>query len=510
VLAAIGLGYQWIYVKDTTVMVSTTTKDALDMRIWGSMMELYTSARELRPWLEGHAAPSKHRLTMRPMDFTVEEVADKRDGIIGIACKVGEKWVGISNYVGLKNHRVLLIADEGHLMSHGFLDSVSNLRKNPVFKLVVLGNPKDPKDPLGEAAEPAAGDGGWDGYSPEKKTKVWKTRSEGVAIQLCGLDSPNFHYPRGLNPYKHLIRPEQIEQDIREYGEDSEQASMMNYGIMPRTGTKKRVIDMLMCERHRAFEEPIWSDVTRLTRCAGLDAAYSGTGGDRCVFTELLFGQAIGGIVLISVEAQVIVPINPALKIEAEDQITNWCSAECTSRGIKPENFGIDSTGRGTLVSSMARHWSPSILAIEFGGTPSKDRNASATDHRKEYDVYGKQVTALWYASRLVVLGNQFRKLPRNAVEEASMRDWMVVKNRNVHGEPLIDVEPKDKMKVRVSRSPDLWDSLCVALEVARRRGFEIAGGIRIGVEGRKNAKWLQDRAARMNEIRQRQTLVYA
>lgn len=509
VSAAVALASEWIWPENTTIMVSTTTKDALDMRIFGAIVELYKKAKQRKPELEGHLAGSKHRLTMRPIDYEEDEGADKRDGVLGIACKVGDRWVGISNYVGLKNERVIMIADEGHLMAPGFLNSVSNLRKNPSFKLLVLGNPKDPTDPLGKAAEPRSEDGGWDGYSPEKRTRSWRTRSGGLAIQICGLDSPNYAYARGVNPYRHLITPEQIDKDVREYGEDSLQVSMMNYGIMPRTGSTKRVVDMLLCERNQAFDEPIWEDVDKLVHVAGLDAAYSGTGGDRCVFTHLVFGpDRTGKILLAFYEPQLIVPINPALKEIPEDQITEWVSRVCHDRGIKPENFGLDSTGRGTLVSSLARKWSDQVLAIEFGGPPSEDRIESQTDPRTEFEVYYNQVTALWYATRRTVLTRQFRRIPREAVEEAQMREWTIGKTRGRSSAPLIQVEPKDKMKVRMARSPDLWDSVAVALEVARTRGFEIAGGFKTGVETRKNQEWLRKLQQRNTDFRRAHSLI--
>jgi hypothetical protein len=36
-------------------------------------------------------------------------------------------------------------------------------------------------------------------------------------------------------------------------------------------------------------------------------------------------------------------------------------------------------------------------------------------------------------------------------------------------------VEPKEKMKLKTGRSPDLFDGLAVGVEGARRRGFAIA-----------------------------------
>lgn len=513
--SAFALTMMWVWQADTTIMVSTTTRDALDNRIWGSCMELIRRATRRRrdhglSELPGRPINSKYRFTTSQQEDDLMP-EDKRDGIVGIACRVGDSWVGISNYVGLKNKRVVLIADEAHLMAQGFLDSIANLRANPVFKLFTLGNPKDPMDPLGKAGEPAAELGGWDGYVPEKKTKTWRTRNGGIAIQLCGLDSPNYKYPRGLNPYPYLITPEVIEKNIGDYGEDSVQVSMMCYGIMPRTGAVKRVVDTMMCERHRAFEDPVWAYADKLTHVAGLDAAYSGTGGDRCVLTHLVFGPTINGTILLAfAEPQVIVPINPSINVSAEAQIRIYCARFCQDRVIPAENFGYDSTGRGTLGVEFARNWSPNIIPIEFGGMASEDRIVSTIDPRTEYDVYFNKVSALWYSSRLVIESGQFRRVPRNAVEEAQMRSWDVVKARSRDGTPLIQVEPKDEMKNRLARSPDLWDSLVAALEVARQRGFNIAGGFKVGIEPRKTPDWLRERQKRHVANQRRHELTVA
>lgn len=509
--AAFGVCMLWVWPKDTTVLMSTTTRDSLDLRVWGSAMELISTAqkarraRGLEP-LPGRPIASKHRFTTsQEEDEYLPE--DKRDGIVGIACRVGDQWVGISNYVGLKNTRVVLIADEAHLMSQGFLDSIANLRNNPTFKLVTLGNPKDPLDPLGKASEPELEAGGWDGYAPEKKTKSWRTRSGGVALQFCGLDSPNYKFPKGLNPYKHLITPEAIEKNIRDYGEDDWRVAMMSYGIMPRTGAVKRVIDLMMAEKGNAFAKPVWAQADKLVHVAGLDAAYSGTGGDRCVLSHKVFGPDIHGkILLASAEPNVIVPVNPAIKETPEAQIRIFCQKFCEDRGIPPENFGFDSTGRGSLMSEFARNWSVEVIAIEFGGKASAERNCSMADMRKEADAYFNKVTALWYASRLVMEGGQYRNLDRSAVEEGQLRSWDQ-KGKSKTGDPLIQVEPKGDMKKRIGRSPDLWDAECVALEVARIRGFNIAGGFKVSIDTRKTPDWLKRLADKHKTSMRRQEL---
>lgn len=370
---------------------------------------------------------------------------------------------------GLKNDRVILIADEASLMERGFLDSMSNLRKNPVFRSIALGNPKDRTDPLGMACEPK---GGWDTHSQDEKTSSWKTRWGGIAIQLCGTDSPNYDYPRGLNPYRGLIRPEDIERDLEYYGRDSLQFSMMNLGIMPRDGGVRRVITRSLCESNMALEEAIWSDNSQLVDYLGLDAAYSGVGGDRCALTHIRIGPTVSMGVCVALVGKILVPVKAGVgEAQAEEQIAEFCRLYAMQHNIPPSRFGLDSTGRGTLVSALARIWSNSVHPVEFGGQPSTERMVRLGSTQTEAEAYGKMVTALWFASRLLIEAKQMRQLSLEYVEDGSFREWGVTKSGK------IDIEPKEKTKIRMGRSPDLWDSLVVAIEVARRNGFQIAAG---------------------------------
>ena len=78
---------------------------------------------------------------------------------------------------------VTAIGDELSLLEPVFVDTISNLDKNPDFKCFGLGNPKDTTDALGRLAEPL--DGGWEsGIDQTPVTKTWKIkRPDGVCIR---------------------------------------------------------------------------------------------------------------------------------------------------------------------------------------------------------------------------------------------------------------------------------------------------------------------------------------
>lgn len=510
VAAAYGLLQYFVWPKGTTVVMSSTTREGLQLRIWGSIKELYNVAKERRSYLPGRLIESRYMLTSAAEPRSSDEAADFRDGIIGVACMQGNTFRGLSNYVGLKNDRIILMADEASLMGPGFLDSLANLRKNPSFKFICMGNPKDPGDALGKAAEPAAHLGGWGGHSSEAKTQTWPTRARrGMAIQLCGYDSPNYDYPRGLNPFKGIITPEQIEDDLAYYGESSLQFSMMNLGVMPKDASTRRVITRLLAEQRQAFESATFSGP--MTEILSLDPAYKGIGGDRCVLTHLRFGMGLSGRPILAFAApQIMVPIDAGSRATAEEQIAHFVREYAVSRNISPENFGLDATMAGTLVAQIGLTWSPSIIAITCGGAPP-DRKIREGDPKLESEAYGKFVSALWFASYYAMDAGQLRNVPQDAVEEGSMREWKVNNNQSARRkDPVIDVEPKEDMKKRMGRSPDLWDSFVVGVEVARRRGFTIVGGANAIVNKGVLPGWLQLLARKSNSFRRQHELDYS
>jgi hypothetical protein len=445
----------------TGILISSTTRQGLQLRIWGAIKQIHKDAKRIRPHLPGRVIDSSMALT-HINDY--KEGTDLRQGIIGVAAKSGSEHTGLKNYVGFKNEHVILIADELALMPENFLDPVANLRKNPRFELIGLFNPKDRNDVAGKASEPLVG---WDNIEPGG-TKTWKTKVSGrVAVQLDGFDTPNGDYPRGQNPYKGLITPEQIEADAAQFGENSIQFQMMNRGIMPKMALSHRVITVPMCESSGAFHEAVWGSPP-FVDVIGIDASYSLDHGDRTCVTHLRFGDDSRGKPIIAVVGRFEIPLENN-KTSAEQQIVTGVKDYCVLSGVAPENVGFDSTGRGTLALEFARAWSYAVNAIEFGGK-APNRPTYQGSPQLEVDAYANMVTALWYASRKVVEQGQMRQLPMEYVEEASMREIMVV------GKTKIQVEPKPIMKKRLKCSPDLWDSMVVAIEMARKRGFQITG----------------------------------
>lgn len=451
----------------TTVIVSSTTRESLEMRVWGEMKAYFRDARSRFPWLPGSLIEGRQRIVTDDRSEAVEG-RDFRNGIVGIACKKGANYQGLGEYVGIKNKRVRLLADELQFMPKDFISAISNLNKNLDFKCGGYGNPKETLDALGTLCEPATHLGGWEGgLDQQPGTKTWQIRfQDGIAIQLPGSDSPNLDGKLGIP----LISQADIDKDVSFWGKDSIQYTMMNEGRMPRGQGARRILTRIVCQKFRALEQVIWKDNNQI-KLGALDAAYRGVGGDRCVFGDFRFGVDVDGYSVLALVETVLVPIVDDTKIDPEDQIAEFVKQQCIMRGIPPSHFGFDSTGRGTLMSAFARLWDANVLAIEFGGAASDrvirvDEKGNKTLAR---DQYANRVTEFWYTWRLVVEAGQFRGMSEDIMQEGCAREWGFV------GQNKIQVEPKDKMKLKTGRSPDLADMTVTGVEVAQRLGFRIS-----------------------------------
>jgi len=162
-----------------------------------------------------------------------------------------------------------------------------------------------------------------------------------------------------------------------------------------------------------------------------------------------------------------------------EDSISAYEKTYFESQEVKPENFFHDSTGRGSLGTSLSRIWSSKCNPVEFGGAPTKRPVTmdTFTDDKKPCEHrltrceehYFKFVSEMWFSLRYAIEADQIRGLPEDVMNELCSRIWERVANDK------IAVESKLEMKERTRKSPDLGDWAAIILEGARRRGFAIS-----------------------------------
>lgn len=509
-LAKFGLTDYFMFPEITLVLISSTDIRGLELRVWGALKDLWRRAVQRYDFLPGKPLDSKHAICTDDITEDCDIVRDMRKGIICIPCRsTSGAWLGVNNYVGIKQKRRRLLSDEVQFMADQFMDAPASL-DGPDFKGVYVGHPLGQMDPLDKLAEPK---GGWGTEGEITKTTVWENKFiGGHTVNLVGTDSPNFDYPEDKEPrFPYLVNQKTIDGVVSFYGKDSVQYWSKMMGVRRSGLYARRVITMKLCEQSRAFEKVIWKG-TGTTKVAGLDPAYGGIGGDRCVGGWAEFGEDLEGKQILCIHPPVIVPVSVRYDQLPEDQIATYVRNDCVNAAIPAENLGFDSTGRGSLGTSFARIWSSSVNPVEFGGKPT-DRPVTLdhyiVDPRTKQrrlklcsEEYGKFVTELWFSVRYAIESGQIRELPKDVAEEGCQREWMEIAGGKV------DVEPKADMKERTGKSPDLFDWLCVVVEMARRRGFNISKLANVENEA-VGREWLEELERKQRERRKSYQLDY-
>jgi hypothetical protein len=500
----------WCYPEETCVLVSSTTMASLKKRVWGEVAMLWEQGVERFPKLAGHMLDSAVAITTDDIEDCEpgeRKSRSMRKGIFGIACVVGGKVVSLSRYVGIKQKRMRLIADEAQMMADGFLSAFANLNQNEDFKATILGNPNDILDPLGRAAEPKSG---WsESYLEPTKTISWETRfMNGRCLNLVGTDSPNFDYPEDQPArYKYLISREKIADTLSFFPKDSLEYYAMCLGVMKIGTMARRILSREMCVKFGALTEVIWKTENRI-KVYFVDSAY---GGDRCVAGWGEFGEDVSGKTVLSFGRPKIIPIIVGAG-EPEDQIARFVKADCEEEDIPGQNMGHDSTGRGGLGTALAREWSNKTHPIDAGGRPTK-RPVSAdifitdeeTGQRRLLrcdEHYDRLVSEFNFSVRYAVESSQIRNLPEDVMDEFCARKWDKVRGDKKSVEPKDGTPQKPGFKQRMGKSPDLSDWAAGIVEMARRKGFIISklGGVEKPKSSRPS--WLEIEAKReMDEL---------
>lgn len=472
-----------VFPHETCVLVSSTDIRGLRGRVWSEITQLWQEARDVYPWLPGNLLDSKVAILTDALDEDQYEkrARNYRKCIQGVPCRESGSWVGINRYAGWKQKRMRLVADEASQMEQEYIKGITNLNANPDFKCVILGNFADPMDCLGRCAEPRDG---WNNHMSPMKTEVWETfyPLKGVCVNLIGFDSPNFDYPKAHpdepDKFPYLIGQKRISEIEASFGRQSSDFMSQCWGAMKISQLSHRILNREMCQAGKAFEDVDWHG--ELTRIGFLDSSW---GGDRCVFTHGCFGKSVDGLNLLKAFPPEIVPMKGLPGTDPDMAMAEWTRDRCNMLGIPPENFGHDSTGRGSLGTALARAWSSACNPIEFGGLPtnrpvSEDMNfldPKTGQYRQRlcHEHYIKFVTELWFSVHYCVVAGQLRGLCEDVFEEFALRIWKM-KGDKREVEPKSGTREKPGMKQRTGRSPDLADSLAGLVEMARRRGFQI------------------------------------
>jgi hypothetical protein len=244
----------------------------------------------------------------------------------------------------------------------------------------------------------------------------------------------------------------------------------------------RRILSRELCEKFGALTEPKWKD-GKTTKVYFIDAAY---GGDRCVAGEGEFGEDVDGRIVLALGQPRIIPILIGTGKEPEEQIAWFVRQDCEELDIPPSNVGHDATGRGSLGTAFARLWSAETHPVEAGGRPTTrpvnadisvlDEETGMMRLKRCDEHYDRLVSEFNFCVRYAVEANQIRNMSEDVMSEFCARKWDIVKGDKRSVEPKDGTPKKPGFKQRMGKSPDLADWAAGIVEMARRKGFMIAG----------------------------------
>ena len=499
----------WCHPNNTLALMTSTNLRGLELRVWGDIKNLHDMARERYPWLEGNVVDAKHGVFTDDISAG-DEVRDMRKGILGVPVLGAQgEYMGQSlrDFCGIKQERRFLIGDELQFIPVDYLKVLDSLDKGE-FKAVLLGNMiAENGKALDRISEPKCG---WTAQGEITKTSVWENKYNGVTINLVGTDSPNFDKDT-LNKYPFMIDQGDVDRvSRRPGGKDSIEWWSQIMGVRKAGAVSNRVLTVSEIETCDGFKGNIWlgSDTTKVY---SIDAGF---GGDPCVRTYLEFGKNVDDQDVIVFGDQKVIPILLSSKLTAEEQIANYAKLDCANLGIAASHVYFDAGMYATLAVQMARIMSPEVNAVNFGGTATNrpvDNETYVFDERTRerrlktcYEHYSRFVTELWFSVRLLVQCRQARKFPREAAEEFGRREWEYV------SQDRFQIETKDDYKLRNSgESPNHADSLVIAVEGARRLGFEIRN-LRESTAVKDEVDWLETEHAKYRKYVKKSELKYS
>lgn len=449
------------------IVVSTSAQDARQ-RIWGAIVNNWRQCRK--------AGKSMGKLVE---SMSIIKLSDKTDGdaasdnssICLVAAGAEFQEDALKKLQGRKNKRVFLVLDELQDCSPLVVkEAIWNLNANDYFHVSAAGNASDRNDPHGQFLMPV---GGWTTIST--KTHRWKIKvgtQEGVAIHFDGEDSPNMkRFLAGRSQLPFMRKAEEYLAAKQHLGEESPQflrqfrgfwssrLDQSNYIVTDATLAARRAYDTL----GQGFA---WQSSP--VSVMGIDPSYSNDG-DRFIVMIIDWGLCTDGVWRLYFKESIHLLPRPHPGESRDHAAVRECRQLAIDRNISPLNVGMDASAGTPLLSIAHKDWSPDILAVPFGGSPT-DLQVSAFDKRQAKDVYANRTSELHYIFVEFLNFDQVRGVRPEHAKELCARQFELV----VHGK--VKIESKIAMKKRLGFSPDIDDGGAVGLAVIRERLKVLAG----------------------------------
>lgn len=474
------------------VIVSSTTSDSLETRIWGYVHEFLRTARIELPI---------RILTSKPPKALPLKASGKIYGMFAAAVREGDDEKVIATIIGRHPRGgIMFILDEATDMPPAIIKSVANLRKGtPFFQVYAIGNSNSIDDLHGALSTPKHG---WPTIQP-LRDDIWETTHEdGVCLYFNPYKSPAItekDEEKRLKLAKFLPTKESLEEDVRIYGANSEQFYRMTLGFWKIEGGQGAISSKVFLEEQKVGGRAEWSGYYPVYMVGGYDAAfmYGGTG---AVLQLAYFGHTVDGLMCLDFRKEELIFRMNVLansSISAELQIARQIRDILEKFKIPLYRVAFDVTGSGRAQAELVRQ----VMKVEHHPIKIFFTGLSAEIKEKNDDpnMLTGRPDSFWLKFRDFALHGQVRGMGMAAIEQFGSRHVIQDAKRLGYARLETKAEYRKRMAAinpRLAHSPDEADAAVLATFAAIKAfGFYPGMKREVPVDNR-DWRWHQKMAA--------------
>lgn len=475
--ANLGKSFAWAvtafiyYIADQAnrgVIISSTTLDSIERRIWGYVARL---TEEISLPLNLRYIGGKPPKIIRPGQ------KDKISGMYAVAVKEGDAERTIASIIGTHPPGgVLFILDEATDISSNVVKSFANLLQTPGFnQIAAIGNSKDTTDLHGALATPKDG---WPSIDPDIHTKWLTTHENGICIYFNPFNSPAIHEKDPIRKQalsNFLVTEEKIKKLELQYGKGSDQYRrfVLGYWHMLQSTERLLVTRKFLQESH-TLKHAEWSGLYPLIRVAALDPAISQSQKGCALRFGVLGHETTGKVVLdLGGEENIrYIDTRSTDKKSSELQLIDSVIYWLAQYKVPLSNLVIDTTGMGRMIGEFLK------VRMVSNETPLKIIWTGKSKKGSEVDdsVITMSPTEMWFQLRDFIQSSQIRGMDDATAFQLSNRKI----NVDQKGRPILELKSDYVVRIgavdsNYAYSPNEADTAVLMLQLAIwRLGFKL------------------------------------
>ena len=456
-------------------LVGSTTRDALKLRTWESIVRYHRVLKQNAKFL----VPGKE--TIAGCAILNDRATDSDPGAAG--SKAGIHGVALNDGGRLQGAHlpyVRLVIDElATIFNHqDILTTIENLQIAKDFRFIGLANPESWSNPSCQYAIP---EGGIDSVNVD--TGTWRSTFGCFVRHHDGFKSPCVVDPSKSSLYPFLTQKRHVDAALKRAGGNADAPhfwKMVRGFPLPAGNSGQTVLDEAIAIRNHVTDPSAGTDRI-VNTAAGIDPAWTENGDSacyaRCFLREDIFGKPYldftNGLVKLQLDASKF-QVNPAV----EQLRTQVIKLMRLPYAAPFRNTAVDASGNQALADDLIIYAAAQdILSVNFSNRASESP-IRAFDQTKTKDFVYDRGTEAWCVLAEFVRAGQVRGLPQTVVEALVNRRYASHMVKDASGQKVpagvknpLRLEDKEEFKKRFhGRSPDECDACALAALAIKER----------------------------------------